>query len=229
MKSRHLAIFVAGMIGFLSSSAPAADFAIGLKGGMNLARYWGDGDEYPFTVEHNFGPGGVCGAAFQIAFGNMFALQPEMLLSSKGNIFSYDRYYEQIRISYLEIPLLFQLRIPTGNRTVPIFCVGPSIAFKTGVAWYEGDDNERVKADDDYVEMIIDPNIRSTDFGLTFGGGLEIKAGPGKITTDFRYILGLVNVPTLTDEMKKAGMSQDDLPTHRNMAFSFIAGYMFEF
>jgi hypothetical protein len=37
-------------------------------------------------------------------------------------------------------------------------------------------------------------NLKDTDYGLVFGGGVDFELGPGELTVDARYTLGLAKI-----------------------------------
>ena len=57
--------------------------------------------------------------------------------------------------------------------------------------------------------------MKSTDFGLVFGGGVDFGLGKGYFTIDLRYTLGLTTISDFEDEDVKNG------------AFSLMLGYSF--
>lgn len=183
-------------------------------------------------------PGLAIGAALQLKLASAFAIQPEVLFSCKGFKLKeefYDDYSgesiditEKISFRYLEIPVLFQVLIPAGDAVIPQLYAGPAVAFKTGFAGKEeaGDEEELTDKEADEMSELL----KTVDFGITMGAGLGIKAGPGRLVLDIRFTLGLTDIQDIPDLekdiMEEMGVS---IEKERNMAHSFLFGYMFEF
>lgn len=209
----------------LWSSASAVDLALGVKGGLNLSRTYGV-DYGDFMVMR---PGLAIGAGLQLKLANAFAIQPEVLFSCKGIKLEEDDNSEQLSFRYLEIPVLFQVIIPASETVVPQIYAGPAIAFKMGVKAKAEEDGKTVDIPDAYNEVISDM-MNTVDFGIAMGAGLGIKAGPGRLILDVRYTLGLTGIQDITDEVEEAADALGaSIDKEKNMALSFMLGYMFEF
>lgn len=259
MSIRSVCAVLTAVVGLTISSVSAMDFGIGVKGGLNLAKTYGDDvlmgamADVGLDIETKMLPGFAGGLAFQLKFAKHFAIQPEVLFSSKGikaNISmgdllddydDYDDYSDynytvgqlgddyptgglsldgdgKLSIKYLEIPVLFQLLLPTSNDVFTTsICAGPAVAFRVGVSGEMFDVEIPDESIDDLKEI-----LKVFDFGIAMGLGFGIKAGPGRITIDARYTLGLLSIYDYEGE-------SDGLPEDKNMALSFMGGYMFEF
>jgi len=115
------------------------------------------------------------------------------------------------KVNYLEIPVLAKLSIPTKGTVKPSLFVGPSLAIKLSskAKWeYAGESEE-----EDIEEL------KSTDFGLVFGGGVDFALGQGKLTIDARYTLGLTKVGEPEEGEEEVDM--------KNGAISIMVGYSF--
>jgi hypothetical protein len=204
----------------LPNSSLAQEIRGGLKLGLNMANIHGaDVDTWENVTRESWGSkiafcfGGYL--TFKIA--DIFAIQPEVFYTMKGSkletTYLGETYKEKVKLSYLEIPVLAKIIIPTQSSVKPCLFAGPALAIKlSSKDWYEiaGESHE-----DD-----ISDYVKGTDFGLVMGGGLDFGLGAankGKITVDLRYTLGLtqiVNVEGLTFDVK-------------NGAFSLMIGYTF--
>lgn len=208
------------------SNSSALEISAGVKCGLNLTKFYSADkiiigvdefnevvlDPYEYQV---IKPGFTIGAALQLKLKKMFAIQPEILFSAKGQKLEFDNYTQIINLNYLEIPILFELLIPAGIIT-PSLYAGPAFAFKLG----------KVNGKDEYDNT--DKCVNGFDFGIAMGGGIGIKAGPGNIIIDARYTFGLTKIFKLTDEMKLIGITEEYIK-NRNSALSFEAGYLFNF
>lgn len=223
-------------------SSVHAGFKIGIKGGVNLARYWNAEEEYgedPYQ-DQKILPGVVAGVSSEMILGTMFSIQPEILYSMKGTQYEgapelgdlgylenlraqgADADLSVLRTHYLEIPLLLKLRIPAGAVT-PIIYTGPGVSLLAGVSGYMERDGNTQDYTDKEKENIKDA-VNTFDFGVPMGLGLDIETGPLSIGLDLRYTLGLIRIKSLTQEIEEMGFNKDDLIQHKNSAFSFMAG-----
>lgn len=193
----------------LPNSSLAIELTGGLKIGANFANFYGeDLKELEEELGENFESRlGICiGGFITFNISEMFAIQPEVLYSMKGSkaegtLFG-ETFKLQFNLSYLEIPVLVKLRIPTQGNVKPSLFVGPSLAIKLsgkGKMEYAGESEE-----EDIEEL------KDTDFGLIIGAGVDF----GKLTVDLRYNLGLTKIPEEDDDVK-------------NKVISLMIGYSF--
>ncbi|GEM_PF-1446667 len=266
MKFRSLCVALTAVIG-LWSSASALDLGLGVKGGLNLSRTWGnEPKEFADMMNISMRPGMAIGAAFQLKLAKAFAIQPEVLFSCKGlkyndpdysDIFDdlddYDIFDDlddfgdfgdlgnskvtsSISYRYLEIPILFQILVPASDVVVPMVYAGPAISFLTGVAGKVETDGKKEDLNNDEIKELKD-GLKSVDFGIAMGAGLGIKAGPGRLVLDVRFNLGLLNIAEKPKVQEAEDIFSDIFtadepkvdPVSKNMALSFMLGYMFEF
>lgn len=179
MKKSALLLFVF----VLFSSLSLAQMQAGLKAGLNLANLSGDDAGSPDS-KTAFAFGGF----FSYQFSPMFAIQPEIYYSMKGATDNMTFEGATVDITYtfdyIEIPLLIKFMIPIqGSNVNPAIFAGPHIAMNTAAkikAEYRGQSEE---------EDIDD--IKSTEFGLQFGGSVGFPVGNGELGFDIRYIAGL--------------------------------------
>ena len=183
-----------------SVSASAEGMIFGAKGGLNLAKVYGDDVD-----ESDFLYGGIGGAFFCYMVNDMFAVQPELLFAMKGGdqVTSGDE-TGKTKLNYIEIPVLLRLHIPTEGSLTPAVFAGPSIGFLMS-AKFEDED--------------IKDDLKSTDFGLVVGAGLDHMLGEngGFITFDVRYSMGLSTVVDIE--------GVDEQPDVKNMGLAFMVGY----
>jgi hypothetical protein len=168
------------------TSLSLAQIQIGPKAGLNIANLSGD------DVEDTDSKTGFAGGVFfMYKFSDMFAIQPEAYYSMKGatqkETFEGTTVDFTFTLDYIEVPLLFKLLIPIqGSSINPAIFAGPAVGFKT---------TSKVKIEaggESYEEDVED--VKSTDFGLVFGGGLGFPVGGNELGFDVRYILGLATI-----------------------------------
>jgi hypothetical protein len=220
---RLITIIVTGALAFmflLPNSSSAAGIKGGLKIGVSSAKLYGDdvGDFEGLLGEGLKSRIGFCAGGF-ITFNitEMFAIQPEVLYTMKGvrwegGINGATPLKIWIKLDYLEIPVLVKIIVPTPGGVKPFLFAGPVLALKLSSkvkAEYAGDSEE---------EDIEDENMKSTDFGLVIGAGVDFGLGipgTGKMTLDVRYSLGLSTI---------SAFEGDDV---KNGVFSLMVGFSF--
>jgi len=211
MKRLIITIFAIVAVFTLSSASVSAQGVTGgLKAGMNIANIHGDNVEDVWDSKI-----GICAGGFiTCSLSDLFAIQPELLFTMKGSKAEGEVEGEPakltMKLNYLEIPVLAKLLIPTPGTVRPSLFVGPSLAIKLtgkGKVEYAGESEEADIED-----------VKSTDFGLVFGGGVDFALGQGKLTVDARYTLGL----TTTREPEDG--EEVDV---KNGVISIMVGYSF--
>jgi hypothetical protein len=115
-----------------------------------------------------------------------------------------------MKLDYLEIPVLVKIIFPSPGGVNPYLFAGPAVAIKVSgkvKAEFAGESDE-----EDIEDM------KSTDFGLVIGAGVDFgfgALGKGTLSVDIRYSLGL---STISD------FEGDDV---KNGAFSLMVGFSF--
>ena len=182
--------FLLVFIAFTSFSL--AQMQIGPKAGLNLANLSGD------DIEDTDSKTGFAGGLFfMYKFSDMFAIQPEAYYSMKGATEKLD--FEGVTIDvtysadYIEVPLLLKLLIPIKNSSInPAIFAGPFVGFNTTA-------KVKAEAEGQSVEEDLE-DVKSTEFGLAFGGGLGFPVGTNELGFDVRYILGLSTIDDSAEE-----------------------------
>jgi hypothetical protein len=171
---------------FLFSFVSYAQMQAGIKAGLNISNLSGS-DAGSTDSKTGF----TGGAFFMYQFSPMFAIQPEAYYTMKGakqtgTEMGYS-YTATLSLDYIEIPVLLKLLIPIqGSNINPAIFAGPSIGFNT---------THKVKAEVQGISAEADiPDVKSTDFGLVFGGGIGFPIGKNELGFDIRYILGLGSI-----------------------------------
>ncbi|MDH3733864.1 MAG: PorT family protein [Gemmatimonadota bacterium] len=186
--------------------AAQSNSLIGVKAGINSSTVsFSDGDE----VDAMSATGFVGGLFAQIGLGEMFAIQPEGLYSSKGFKADIDGEGAQLRVNYIEIPVLLVARFGDAGGVRPSVFAGPVISFESKC---ELKSTGSVAFKSDCPDVPDEPiETKSTDFGAAFGAGILVPLGGVSLVADARYTLGLTN---LTDDDESA----------KNRAWSFMGG-----
>ncbi len=186
----------------LPSLSLAKGITAGFKIGVNYADLFG---EVARAMEQALGTElkskwGLCAGGFiQFNISKVLAIQPEFLYTMKGARMEEEILGETVKVafnlSYLEIPVLVKLMIPTPGGVKPSLFVGPAIAFKLGAKL-------KMEALGDTTEEDLSDDMEDTGFGLIIGGGLDF----GKLRFDVRYNLGLTSISIYEGEEIKNGV-----------------------
>ncbi len=183
---------------FLSVAALAAKAQVhfGIKGGFTES-YITNADDGRFT--------GFGGIFVNANLGYGWHIQPEVLYSGAGAVYSANGYYYNpnnpynttVSLGYVQIPVMIQYRFG------PVFYLefGPQLGILTNASYVS--DGERTSATSDY---------KATDFGVNFGMG--IRLGP-VVSLYGRYDLGLTSIYT------------DNSYSDYNRMFQFGIGFTF--
>jgi Outer membrane protein beta-barrel domain len=181
-----LLLIVATFIFTAFTPSSFAQMKLGLKAGGNIANLNGS-DAGNTDSKFGFAFGGF----FMYQFSPLFAVQPEVYYTMKGATQKEDLGFGTINytlsLDYIEIPVLLKLVIPVrGSNVDPAIFAGPFVGFNTTAkakTEYNGQSQESDIQD-----------VKSTEFGLQFGGGLGFNVGRGELGVDIRYILGLTTL-----------------------------------
>ncbi len=250
MKRAHVraGLVSAALVLFLSSHAAGQQswksglsYELGAKGGVIFSNFTGDGVDVledgmrmGFTVLSDdpqiFVIGGISGT---VNFGRYFAVQPEILYLRSGKEYDGVLLGEEqefsFNIDYLTIPVLLKLVFPANERFRTNFFVGPHLSIKLNATLDDIDEFpprgvvDLGPLDEFGRDEDIDEETSGVDAGITVGVALDIKAGPGYIVIDGRYMRGFVDVFDVGD-----GVS-GNLEEIKNQAITLMAGYTFLF
>ncbi len=164
-----------------------AQMQIGPKAGINIANTVADGAQF-FNQDSDSKTGFTGGIFFMYQFSDLFAIQPEAYYTMKGATLNINGFDFTFSVDYIEVPVLLKLIIPVeGSNIRPSIFAGPSLGFNTTAKF-------KVEANGESEETDIKDDIKSTDIGLVFGGGVGIMIGKNELGFDIRYILGLSTI-----------------------------------
>lgn len=171
MKSKIiLVVLVLSAVSFKGFSQ--AQFAIGLKGGMNFSKF--DIKEGASNIENRTGFNGGAFALVKIA---SFGIQPEVLFSRQGSTFKFNATDYKANFDYIAVPILFKMYIPLGLNLQ----LGPQFSFLS-VADLKA--AAQSAADDPKT-------LKKQDYAIAVGAGWDLPFG---LTIDARYNFGLSDI-----------------------------------
>jgi hypothetical protein len=188
--------FIAGSAGMISSTSAVAQMRAGIKGGLNVSNLYIDevDDEnarYGFNV-------GVYGQLFS---SDVFAIQPELLFSTKGTKAEYGgNFFDQtikFNLNYLDLPVLAVFKLGESAE----IHVGPYVSYLL---------NANISHDGDLgsgVDELDKDNFKSFDYGLSGGFGLNF----GNVQVGARYNYGLAKIADDNDAKIFLGDSKNSV------------------
>ena len=163
---------------FSSVVATAQTPRMGVKGGLNISNlYVDDVDDENARIGFNIGVYG------QLLSTDKFALQPELLFSTKGAEFESDGLIDQtakFNLNYLDLPVLAVIKLGESAEIHLGAYAGYLLSANISYDGDLGSGNEDLDRD----------NFRSFDYGLVGGFGLNFSA----IQVGTRYNLGLAKI-----------------------------------
>jgi hypothetical protein len=174
-------------------------FDLGIKGGVSIASitytYMGEADNSKTSLLPVFG------GFLAINVNETFSLQPEIYYLTQGGSWEWQDELgaekEVEKVGSIHIPLLVKIHLMKEGKTIPIVFAGPAldlILSAKGKYYLDGE----LFDDYDFKEY-----IKSTNFGLVFGGGVEIKLEKLMVVLEARYNLGLTDLHPDAEEVYK--------------------------
>lgn len=178
----------------------------GIKAGINASQFYGEG---PLASDENQSIFGYHGGVYaRLMLNNSFAIQPELLYSTKGNVSPSTSETGSIKISaqYIILDAVFKYYI---NKTVN-FHIGPEIGYlweaQTKFDFDPQDDNE----------VYINEAFNQLDYGMVIGSEIHLNE---KLSLGLRYNPSFSEVG-----VKKGGW---DLTNTKNTALLFFGTFGF--
>lgn len=160
----------------------------GLRGGINIANVTTT-EEGAIT---NGRIAGVKGALFfDIELNDLLALQPELTYIQKG----FKRYFSETndyvyKLNYVDVSALLKAGFEMKNEKINGYGIaGPYL----GVS---GNGKRKNLYDNEVQDLDYDSGVPLDryDYGVLFGGGIEILSNIGALVVDLRYNLGLSGI-----------------------------------
>jgi hypothetical protein len=159
----------------------------GLKAGVNFPKYNFSGDNATFETNTttNFHITGFLDAPLA----NNFSIQPGLSLQGKGaELMSNSLGTLKQHTMYVEVPVNFVAKVPTGLSGNFFIGAGPYVGF--GISGENKFDSDWGAANEEF-EFGKDGTLKSTDFGLNFIAGFQL---PGGFMIHGGYGLGLSDI-----------------------------------
>lgn len=193
MKNNRLSLFpvIVFLLLFSLLISPArAQVHFGLKGGFALGKVKSIPEVFlegfPWKTRQSW----IGGAFASFEFLKGVSLQPEILFLQKGARLIDSEYDFEARFNfnYLEMPVLLKIDLYLeGAAAVPSLFFGPFFGFINQASIVMIDPNSVEKED-------IKTDVEKAEYGVTFGLAICQRWGPGFLSIDARYDLGLSNI-----------------------------------
>jgi len=175
-----------------------------------VSDFWGDEKLNPWDRA-----GVTAGGLVNVELSPVWSLQGEIQYTTKGGRENTDKQPEgdisnELYLSYLEAPILVRAALLPSASVRPVVFGGIAWAFRLSCTFDDFPDGESDQRS--CSEAGFDPE--SSDFGVVFGGGVDIDAGPGAILVEARGTVGLKTI-------EQSG--QADV---KNRSIALLVGYM---
>lgn len=181
--------------------AREATVEVGIKGGLNFTTYRYSGPNEWWTETLGNSRGAILGVFFSWDLGPL-TIQPEVFYSRRGAKQEFDGGDNTVyKFDCLEVPVLIKFSFLSGPIN-PVVFAGPFGAYNLS--------HKRVDTIGGQTETTdIRPRHSKSDYGLVFGGGLELKLEAIKFILEGRYTLGMKNIESEseTDSFTNRGIS----------------------
>lgn len=196
---RNFLIIIALM---LSTTIRAQDRIISwnIKAGMNISNFVSVDD-----AKSKIGFRG--GIGIDVAFTEMWSVQPSIMFTSKGGKIETDMSEEKINAWYLELPIMGAARFHVAENASIVLSAGPYIAV--GIGGKTTINLQRVIEDE--VSTFGGERANRFDTGVGLGAALEYR----RFILAFEAQLGLIKVMDVGDKSPK------------NLNFAISLGYRF--
>jgi len=190
----------------------------GLRAGLNIANFHEKDNDGICSDVYDPKIGFHAGIVVEIPLGKRFAVEPSIMVSTKG--FQYyteyedTTYYQEYNLYYLDIPIPVEVMLEIG--IVKVFAAaGPYFGIGIGGNAYDESKTGGVKYEenDDKISWGDKDGLKSLDYGLTLGFGVEIKG----FQLRFAYDLGLANISYDTEN----DLKQNNRVTRISLAYKF--------
>ena len=215
------------------------DVLIGGRAGMNVASYrWGTEIRNSKTILGKSVIGPMVSFTAVIKVAPWFGIQAEAgytqrggklvfdqdnftTADAKGQQVTYKLYHQELifKTNYIDVPVLARFQIGSDNfafigKLGPTFSIGLNGTSQNSIDATNAQDVQEIQSKT--TKLNFDKDFSRFDIGATVAIGTEIKAGPGAVIFDLRYILGI-------NDATKAKKIDDRV---KNRGFEIGAGYI---
>lgn len=200
-------IALSGLLALGLAPVAAQSPKIGVLGGITSSNVTVDGENVSFSLESRTAI--TAGLSLQFPLSPMLDLEVDALYTSKGTKISDGGDSAELKLSYIDVPVLLRYNLGTAEAK-PFLLAGGSVGIKASCSI--GATSGSVSASSDCIDVVQDDQ-KSVDLGLTFGGGVAFN----RFSIQARYTLGLTDI--FDDD--------DDSVTSKNTTLFLLAGFSF--
>lgn len=173
MKKIFVLIYLLAVAGVTYEVQAQAQFALGLKGGVNIAKF--DISQGTSNIDNRTG---YHGGAFALIKFAKFGIQPELIFSKQGSDFKVSNDSFEANFDYINIPIILKLYLVAGLNIQ----AGPQFGFLT---------TSEIKSTISGItttQDVKDQLNKKSDTSIAVGAGWDLPFG---LTLDARYNIGL--------------------------------------
>lgn len=197
-----LTVALFAFTGMLNHAQAQNPVSFGIKGGMNVASL--SGGEYS-EADNRIGL--TAGASIDINFPMVpLGIESGVYYSQKGSVYEDALIEEELRLDYVEIPVMAKLRVGPPAPVRLHFLMGPYVGIPVNAEY-----TEETSAGSATVDL--SDEVHDVDYGLMGGVGLDLSLGLTSFNIQARYSHGFMNV------FENANA--------KNRVFSLVAGIRF--
>lgn len=227
LKNLIIAIAILGM-----GTNTFAQMSIGGRAGINMNNLHGSSvNNNKMLIGYNVG--GIFNYEMEEliggTFGEMFSLQGEFTVQSKGAKFEYTFNGQTEKMNqvftYVTIPILGKVNYPVTDKIDIFGEAGFFMSALVGVT-VDGEKSRTIAVDPvtgEEVKRKWREEYKPWDFGIALGAGASMPIPNTKLTgyVNLRYSLGLSNIGEFSE---KSDMLESELDGIKTNAFSFLLG-----
>lgn len=217
--TRSLTLFAFALVFVTGSAFAQTGMRAGVKAGVDFANLGGDTEQL-FETSLDNKTGFSAGAFFGFDLQRMFRLQLEGQYVQKGAKATLGGNEYKVKLDYIEFMVPLTVLVPTQGSVTPRFYVGPAVGIEASCKFsgdFGGGSESLDCGSEELLQQGIDAQTKSVDFGIFFGGGVDFGVGPGALTLDVLYNLGLSDINDVPDATESV----------KNQNIQIMAGYAF--
>ena len=185
-----LALCLVATISLFAQKPYPKEHSFGITGGVDLSKM-----NFTPSIPQDMKMGYTMGVTWRYVEEKFFGVQAELHLTQRGwkdKLENYPELYYDRTLNYIEIPVLSHIFF--GNNRVKGFVnLGPKIAYYIGGKTHTNITNQLDDTSyrtDHYYEEIK----HKFDYGITAGGGIELRFGRQSFLVEGRYYFGLGDI-----------------------------------
>ena len=164
--------------------------SLGLEVGPTVSDFWGDSKLNPWDRA-----GVTAGGLVNLEFTPVWSIQGEVQYTTKGGRENTNKQPEgdvsnELYLSYIDTPILVRATLLPDASVKPVLFGGVAWSFQLSCTYDDfsnGESNQQSCSDAGFA-------LKSTDFAVVFGGGVNIRAGKGLILIEGRGTVGLNSI-----------------------------------